>query len=92
MAHSYYIYYRVAQAGEASALVRQLQSAIRERLGIDGRLLKKRDEPSMWMETYEGVGDAAEFESVLASLVEYMNFSGVLAAGSARKAECFEEA
>lgn len=91
MAHSYYIYYRVTQPGEASAAVRRLQSAIRERLGIDGRLLRKRDEPSMWMEVYEDVGDAAGFESILAALVKDMDLSSILAAGSVRRAECFED-
>jgi hypothetical protein len=91
LAFSYYIYYRVAQPGEASAVVRKLQSAIRERYGIEGRLLKKRDEPTLWMEIYEGVEDGAAFEAGLADLAEDLDFSGLLTAGSARKTECFEE-
>jgi len=71
--------------------VRRLQAAIRERYGIEGRLLKKRDEPTLWMEIYEGVDDGAAFEAGLADLLEGLDFSPMLAAGSARKSECFEE-
>jgi len=91
LALSYYIYYRVAQPDDASIAVSKLQAAIRKRFGIDGRLLRKRDEPSLWMEIYEGVADGAAFEAGLASLVEDLGFSHILAAGSTRKAECFEE-
>jgi hypothetical protein len=91
LAFSYYIYYRVAQPGDASLAVSKLQTAIRKRFGIEGRVLQKRDEPSLWMEIYEGVADAAAFEVALASLVEDLDFSRMLAAGSTRKAECFEE-
>ena len=91
LALSYYIYYRVAHPGDASAAVRRLQAAIHKRYGIDGRLLKKRDEPALWMEIYEGVDDGAAFEAALADLLEGLDFSRMLAAGSARKTECFEE-
>ena len=91
MAFSYYIYYRVAQAGDAALAVGKLQSAIRDRSGVAGRVLKKRGEPAMWMEIYEGVSDGAQFEALLAGLVESLNFNSVLAAGSTRKTECFED-
>ncbi|HEX7813084.1 MAG TPA: DUF4936 family protein [Burkholderiales bacterium] len=91
MAFSYYIYYRVAQAGAASVAVRKLQSAIQERFGIEGRVLTKRDEPCLWMEIYEGVSDGAAFEACLAELVGRMDFSANLAPGSKRQIECFEE-
>lgn len=91
MALSYYIYYRVAHPGDATAAVHRLQAAIRERYGIEGRLLKQRGEPSLWMEIYEGVDDGAAFETGLADLVDGLDFSLMLAAGSARKTECFEE-
>lgn len=91
MAFSYYIYYRVVKPDEAAVVVHTLQSAIRDRLGIAGRVLIKRGEPSVWMEVYEGISDTAEFEAVLARLVEGAGFDGVLAAGSTRKSECFED-
>ena len=88
---SYYIYYRVARADEARLRVDRLQRGLSERLSIRGRVLKKRDEPSLWMEVYEGVVDAQAFESLLATLVNQVEFEGVLAADSQRKSECFEE-
>jgi len=89
---SYYIYYRVARADEARARVARMQRSLRERLAISGRVLAKRDEPLLWMEVYEGVVDAEAFESLLATLVNEVELSGVLARGSARKVECFEDA
>lgn len=91
MALSYYIYYRVVKSGEAAVAVRKLQSAIQVRLGVAGRVLKKRDEPWLWMEIYEGVADGVEFEATLAGLLEGAGFDDVLAAGSTRKTECFED-
>ena len=90
MALSYFIYYRVAHPGNASAVVRSLLARIRERYGIEGRLLEKCDEPALWMEIYEGVHDGAAFEAGLAELLDDLNFSLMLAAGSVRKTECFE--
>lgn len=91
MAFSYYIYYRVAQPEKAAVAVHRLQSALLEHCGVSGRVLKKRDEPLLWMETYEGVPDGAAFEARLAELVEDTNFNQVLAAGGERRIECFEE-
>jgi hypothetical protein len=89
LAFSYYIYYRVARPDEASIAVRRLQSAIREDFGIEGRLLKKRDEPALWMEIYEGIDDGAAFEAAMAALTESLDFSRMLAADNVRRIECF---
>ena len=91
MALSYYIYYRVAQPAQAHGLVRDIQSAVKTRLGIAGRLLKRRDDPATWMEIYEGVSDAPAFEQHLASAVYAANFASVTEAGSTRHMECFED-
>ena len=88
---SYYIYYRVAQPVQAQALVRSIQSSLKSRLGITGRLLRKRDEPATWMEIYEGVEDAGAFEQQLAAMVQAANFATILETGSARHMECFED-
>jgi hypothetical protein len=88
---SYYIYYRVADAAAAASLVSRLQQTLRDEAGVAGRLLKKRGEPALWMEVYEHVEDAAGFERLLASTVEDLAFSRVLAGGG-RKLECFEAA
>jgi hypothetical protein len=88
---SYYIYYRVAQPAPARMLVRDIQSALKSRTGIDGRLLRKRDDPSTWMEIYEGVGDNDAFEKCLAAAVQATNFAAVLVTDGVRHMECFED-
>ena len=87
---SFYVYYRVADVGTASRRVRALFAALRERFGIQGRLLRKVGESSLWMEIYEEVPDAAEFERELARLVKALGIEATIAAGSSRKAEVFE--
>ncbi|MBY0269691.1 MAG: DUF4936 family protein [Burkholderiales bacterium] len=93
MAWSYYIYYRVdaAQTGACAAAVRKLLAAIRDRTGIRGRVLKKRNEPLLWMEIYEPVMDEAQFEWELAEAVAASGINALLQTGSARHVECFAE-
>ena len=88
---SYYIYYRVAQPAQAQTLVRHIHAALKARTGIDGRLLRKRDDPSTWMEIYEGVSEIDAFEQCLAAAVQAANFAGVLVTGGERHMECFED-
>ena len=91
MSLSYYIYYRVTAPAQARKLVRHIQSALKSETGVDGRLLTKRDDPSMWMEIYEGVGDGGKFEQALGVILQAADFSSALAAGSVRHMECFED-
>jgi hypothetical protein len=88
---AYYIYYRVdpAQTAVAEARVRELQTALDCRTGVAGRLLKKRDEPHLWMEVYEEVENAARFEETLAQLVEEKGLRSLLAPDAERRVECF---
>ncbi len=88
---SYYIYYRVAQPAQAQTRARQVQAALKDKTGIDGRLLRKRDDPSTWMEIYEGVADADAFEQCLEEAVQATNFATVLVVGGVRHMECFED-
>ncbi|HXF18267.1 MAG TPA: DUF4936 family protein [Burkholderiales bacterium] len=91
MALSYYIYYRVARPAQAEALVRDVQAELKTRCGIAGRLVRKRDDATTWMEIYEGVRDAAAFEHCLALSVQAAHFQNVLEPASARHMECFED-
>lgn len=91
MALSYYVYYRVTQASQATPLAHELLAMMKQKTGIVGRLLRKRDDPATWMEIYEGVQDAPAFERSLAECVEATRFEGVLPPGGARHVECFEE-
>lgn len=89
---SYYIYYRVADVGTASRPIDALLAAVRERLGVEGCVLRKVGEPAMWMEVYEGVDHPADFEREIALLVHALDVERVLAEGSTRKVERFEPA
>jgi hypothetical protein len=89
---SYYIYYRVARPGDAELKLGRLQSAIRDALGVQGRVLRKRSEAALWMEIYERVPDAAAFEQLMDRLVTETGFDACLQSGSRRTVECFEEA
>jgi uncharacterized protein DUF4936 len=88
---SYYIYYRVPRgnAQQAKAAVEALQRELSGATGIGGRLLRRSDDETTWMEIYEGVPDRAAFEMKLAELVERHGVLTWLAPGSSRKQEVF---
>ena len=92
MAYSYYIYYKVApervQACESRVL--ELFSTVKQATTIAGRLLKKRSEPTLWMEVYENVRDDAKFELELEQATSQLKLTECLQEGSSRRAECFE--
>ena len=92
MAYSYFIYYRVepGRASTCEARVLDLFSAIKPATGIAGRLLKKRSEPTLWMEVYENIRDDAKFELELEQAVTQLKLQDYLQEGSIRQVECFE--
>ena len=93
MACAYYIYYRI-QPDRASACeprIREMLLSLRKTTGIQGRLMKKRGEPDLWMEIYEGVADAAKFEWELADAAGRLEVREFLLPGSPRHMECFED-
>jgi len=69
---SIFIYYRVTERNwdEAETLIRAMQARLACRSGITGCLLKKRDEPGLWMEVYESIAQSEAFERQLAQLEE----------------------
>ena len=87
--HHYYIYYRIAakDADEAEFLIRSMQARLACRSGVSGSLLKKRDEPGLWMEVYEGITEPQDFERLLEQAVD--EFDIALFADSPRRQECF---
>lgn len=93
MAFSYYIYYRVdpAKASACELKIRELLAAVRKTTGVQGRLMKKRGEPNLWMEVYENVVDGAKFEWELADAVARLKVQEFLLPGTPRYVECFEE-
>ena len=88
---SYYVYYRVPaeNAGRARAAVVALQRQLTSVTGIGGRLLRRRDDETTWMEIYEGIADTARFEAELAQLVKHHGLEALLVPGSSRKQEIF---
>lgn len=91
MSTSYYIYYRVppGNAERAKSAVAALQRDLTAATGIVGRLMRRRDDETTWMEIYESVPDIAGFESRLAELVAHHGLHALLAPGSSRKQEVF---
>jgi len=87
----YYVYYKVPAGNSEGARVAvgALQHELAEATGITGRLLRRRDDPTTWMEVYENVPDPARFEAKLGELAERHRVSALLAPGSSRKQEVF---
>ena len=64
---NYYVYYRI-DAARLDALrieVRKLIRKIEVQCGVRGRWMRRRDDPSTYIEVYEGVKDEAAFEALL---------------------------
>jgi hypothetical protein len=64
---NYYVYYKVAEDRRSALrpLVENLFRKIESESGVRGRWLRRRDDPSTYMEVYEGVKDEAGFEALL---------------------------
>lgn len=64
---SYYVYYRV-EPDKLPALrerIEQILSTVEGATGVRGRWMRRRDEPSTYMEVYEDVADERAFEALL---------------------------
>ena len=63
----YYVYYRISpdQLPQLRDAVQLLFKAIEKQCGVRGRWMRRRDDPSTYMEVYEEVKDAAAFEALL---------------------------
>ncbi len=90
-ATNYYVYYRVnpAKVEELRRAIVALFEAIARECGVQGRWLRRRDDPTTYMEVYEGIPDAAQFSARLASEIERLGFGRLLESGSTRHAEAF---
>ena len=88
---SYYVYYRVsaAHATAARQAVGAMLTLLEQRTYVSGRLLRRQDEPLLWMEVYESVRDTAAFDAVLAELLDASGLAALLEPGAARKTERF---
>lgn len=65
---NYYVYYRVelARLEFFRSSVELLFGKIESATGVRGRWMHRRDDPSTYMEVYEGVADEPAFEALLA--------------------------
>lgn len=64
---NYYVYYKAdaGRAAELSRAVTDLFKIVEERFGVRGRWMRRRDDPTTYMEVYEGVKDEAAFEALI---------------------------
>jgi hypothetical protein len=64
---NYYVYYKVPpeNVADVRGTVAELLRAIEGASGIRGRWMRRRDDPTTYMEVYEGVEDEAAFEALL---------------------------
>ena len=91
MSAGYYIYYRILadRARDARRIVAALQADLLRETGVQGKLLRRRDDPETWMEIYEGIADEKAFHLALDAAAERCGFAAVLAPGSRRVTEVF---
>lgn len=66
---NYYVYYKLndGQVAAARSLVNELFEQIKQKFGVHGRWMRRRDDASTYMEVYEGVRDGAAFEALMQS-------------------------
>jgi hypothetical protein len=64
---NYYVYYKVsaAQLEQVRPRVQDLFRRAKLDFGVTGRWMRRRDDPSTYMEVYEGVSDETGFEALL---------------------------
>jgi hypothetical protein len=64
---NYYVYYKVdpGRVAELLRAVTHLFKIVEERFGVRGRWMRRRDDPTTYMEVYEDVKDEAAFETLL---------------------------
>ena len=64
---NYYVYYKVssAQLDQVRPRVQDLFRQAKLNFGVSGRWMRRRDDPTTYMEVYEDVRDEAGFEALL---------------------------
>ena len=64
---NYYVYYKVdaAKLPLLQASIRSLFLKTEKQFGIRGRWMRRRDDPSTYMEVYDNVADGAAFDAFL---------------------------
>lgn len=64
---NYYVYYKMGpdKAAQVRPSVQALFDAVAQSFGVQGRWMRRRDDPTTYMEVYEDVQDEAAFEALL---------------------------
>ena len=64
---NYYVYYKLEadRLPPVRSLVKELFDKIEKQLGVRGRWMRRRDDPTTYMEVYEDVKDEAAFEALI---------------------------
>ena len=72
---NYYVYYKVdaAKLSELRLSIEGLLKKINLEFKIQGRWMRRRDDPSTYMEVYEGVTDVEAFEAFMDKETRTMN-------------------
>lgn len=89
-----YVYYRVGASADARALaarVRAMQAALARRTGVRGRLLRRADDASTWMECYDRVPAWPAFAAALDEEVAAHGLAEVPGGAGMRQLERFVE-
>jgi hypothetical protein len=88
---NYYVYYRIdpAQLGKLGIEITKLFRKVEKESGVRGRWMRRRDEPTTYMEVYEGVRDADAFDALLQGQCERLALQRFLAPGAVRRREIF---
>ena len=64
---NYYVYYKVSpdRHADMGSGVRAIFALVEKQFGVRGRWMRRRDDPTTYMEVYEGVKDERGFEALL---------------------------
>jgi len=64
---NYYVYYKVSsdRLPETRAAVEGLFALVEKEFGVRGRWMRRRDDPTTYMEVYEDIADERAFEALL---------------------------
>ncbi len=85
---NFYVWYRVERDDrDTETAVRGMMARLACRSGIAGQLLKKRDEPRLWMEVYADVADPDGFTRLMTQKVDEFDL-GMFIDGT-RRVEAF---
>ncbi len=69
---NYYVYYKVPpeRLAEVTAAVELLFQTAKQNFSVHGRWMRRRDDPTTYMEVYEGVKEREEEQAAFEALLE----------------------